>query len=515
MADVSGTYIGAMPYYYTTEETTVFTFDRAGVIELGYLPESGSVAETVTVEPAWYIDAEPPVGLGLVTNGAAFTLAGQVYAAASGSVLRGWDSPSGAGTSVGSVGTGGLISLTVAPASGPNSIVWSNLAWDAQGGLSVLGGVFRIPVAPLSSGNFQLQADDLVGVANAGDIISGDFSGVVDATRGIVYWEVDGLGEDDADGIAVRADELTYNAVYLQYVPIDETLLGISTDRLPSDGKVPIYRVGGQVLVHNTLSTTLVNPVVKGTAYSLGRERIAAVDVRTVAGVKVPSSLYTMAFDAGEITFPLASDLTGYDQPFSVANRIEDELVVQQADISGALDLVGALTHNYPAGTSYVSSKLRKGDLFARTYLSIEQTTWTGVWSDSRIGDATTANFNDIDYPFVVTNKGAITERWALIFTGTTTVRIVGESVGQLNNGATANFSITAPIEPINPQTGEPYFSINPLGWGSGWSIGNVVRRNTTTAGSPVWFARTTLQGPATVASDSATLAFRADIDTP
>src|SRR5690606_30153972 len=109
---------------------------------------------------------------------------------------------------------------------------------------------------------------------------------------------------------------------------------------------------------------------------------------------------------------------------------------------------------------------------------------------------------------------GAITERWAGIFTGTTLVRVVGETVGQV----LTNVSITEAIEALNAQSGDPnvpYFSINPLGWGGGWAVGNVLRFNTQATGSPAWIARTVLQGPATLASDSATLAFRSDVDAP
>lgn len=499
------------PYYTTTSSSTSFVFDRANVLEIGYLPAGGGASDSVVIEPEWFLDAAPPIGLALVTNGAAFQFAGAVHFARDGALFRGWNPATGAATACGSVSTEGAIAFTSVPAGGSNGVTWANLAHDARGGLDVLAGVFRVPVAPIASGNFQLQAGVETATANSGDVLSGDFGGLVDAPRGIVVWEVTGLGPLVTDGVPIRADELTYNAVYQQYVPLDESLLGLSTARLPADGKVPIFRTGGNAFIHNTLTTVLPNPLTKDLAYSLGRERIRAVTVRTVAGVKVSGALYTVDFDAGEITFPLASDLTGLDQPFTVHHRIQDDILVQKADISGAIDVVAGLTHNYPADTSYVSSKLRKGDLFARTFLSIEQVTWTGVWSDLAIGSAPSANYNDIDFPWIVTNRGAITERWAIIFQTTTTVRIIGESVGQVADGV----SILSEITVINPQTGVPYFTIPLLGWGTGWSVGNVVRRNTAAGGAPSWFCRTTLQGPATVASDSATLAFISDVDTP
>lgn len=498
-------------YYRTESATTSFTFDRNNVIEIGYIPTGGGTADSFAIEPSYYIDTAPPIGLSLVTNNIAFSWAGQVHFSRDGALFRGWAAATGIAAAAGSVSSEGRVNFTSVPAGGTNAITWSNAAHDARGGLDVFNGIFRVPRAPLQAGTFQLQVGSLLGSANSGGVITGDFEGLVDFARGIIYWNVAGLGPGELEGEAVRADELTYNAVYLQYIPLDETLLGLSTARLPIDGRVPIFRSGGQVIVHNTLATALPNPLTKDLAYSLGRERIAAVVVRTVAGVRVPAALYTVDFDAGEITFPLASDLTGYDQPFTVHHRIEDELKCARADISGALDLVAGLTHNYPAETSFVSSKLRKGDLFSRVFNYLERTTWTGDWADDLGGSEPTASFNNIDFPIEVTNRGAITERWAVIFTGATQVRVVGQNVGQV----LTNVSITGDIEAMNTQTGVPYFSIPALGWGGGWAVGNVLRFNTQAAGSPAWIARTVLQGPATLASDSATLAFRSDVDAP
>lgn len=491
---------------------------NTAIVSMAHTSTSGgSTTTTVSLTPSWNIALPILSGLALRTDSLAFTLGGTPYTAQGGNLAAGWDAASGAGSAAGSVSSGGAISITSLPASGANSITWSNAAQDKSAS-KVGQGVFRVASAPIKTGVFQIQAGALVGSANdAGVISGGGWVGTVDYQRGIVRWNRTGgqTGTWVGGYVAwestnpVAADELTYNAVFLQYVPIDGTLLGLETARLPLDGKVPIYRAGGQVLVHNTLTTQLPNPLTKGTVYDLGRERIAAVLVRTATGAKVSGALYEVDFDAGTLVVPTGSDLTGLAQPFTVHHRIEDELMVLRADISGQLDLVAGLTHDYPADTSYVSSKLRKGDLFARAFLYLEQATWSNVWSDALIGAEPTASYNSTDYPIHVTNRGAITERWAAILLTTTTVRIVGESVGQIINSV----SINADIAPLNPQTGAPYFEIPALGWGGGWSAGNVLRFNTAACGAPAWVVRTVLPGPATVASDSAVIAFRADVD--
>lgn len=485
--------------------STVYTLQRDTILTIGYLPTVTSGATPEEVTPSWLIDVVPPIGLQLSPTGMVFTWGSDVHWTKDGVLYRGWNALLGTGAVVGSVSADGHVTIASVPSGNSNALGFGNMALDASYGLAIYAGVFRTDVSPLKAGSFQLQADTVVGNADSGGVISGDFEGQVDSQRGIVRWIVAGAEL----GVPIDAGLLTYNTVYLQYLPLDGALLGLETARLPLDGKVPIYRAGGQVLVHNTLTTDLPNPLVKDTAYSLGRQRIANVVVRGFDGVKISSALYTMDFDLGEITFPLASDLTGLVQPFKVYHRIEDELMVLRADISGRLDLIAGLTHDYPADTSYVSSKLRKGDLFGRTFNYVEQSAWTSVWSDDLIGSAPTASFNAIDFPIAVTNRGAITERWAVIFSGTTLVRVVGEAVGQV----LTNVSITGDIEAINPQTSVPYFSIPALAWGGGWSVGNVLRFNTAAAGGPAWAARTILQGPPTVASDKFTLAFRSDVD--
>jgi hypothetical protein len=474
---------------------------NAAVSAISYQQDSAGAAESVVHTPAWRVKVDVPAGYQMLTSDVAFAWAGTTYTAQGAALLRNWNHNTGAGLAAGAVDSGGTIGISGAAPGASNLLTWFNAAENRGVDLLVQQGTFRVQSAPIKVGSFQLQAGALVGNANNAGVLSGQFAGTVDFQRGIVKWSRSG---------GVLASALTYNAVFLQYLPLDGSLLGLETARLPLDGRVPMYRPGGQVIVHNTLATTLPNPVVRNNAYSLGRQRIAAVVVRTVAGVKVPGSRYEVDFNLGTITFPVAADLTGFDQPFTVHHRIEDELMVLRADISGRLDLVSGLTHDYPANTSFVSSKLRKGDLFARAFNFLDRSTWAGSWQAT--ADATaqpTASYNGINFPPVVTNRGAIAERWAVIFTGATQVRVVGETVGQVLTGVSTGTAIA----PLNTETGVPYFSIPPEGWGGGWAVGNVLLFETAACGAPSWVARTVLQGPPTVASDAATIAFRADVD--
>ncbi len=471
---------------YTSEEVITYTYDTV----------------SLALELAGWTLKLPQTPTPEAVNGMLFRFNDTLYTTASGLLRAGWDVQTGnpVTANAGTFSADGLMTFGGIAPGIANVITWLNLTQNIASGLST-GGVFRTSTAPLKEGVFQLQLGEQIGSANDSGTLSGDFGGTVDTTRGVVRWQ---------SAAGIELEELTYNAVAIDYLPLSAALLGIETARLPIDGKVTIFRKGDIQIIHNTQTYALPNPLVKGTVYDVGRVRVAAMKVKTATGATVDTPKYTTDLDAGTIVFPVDADLTGLAQPFVVDHRIEDMLLCSEADISGKLKFTRSLTHNFPANTSFVSSALVFGDRFARVYNPIEQSTWTNVWSDELIGAAPTANFNEVIAPLTTTNRGAITEQWALIFTNTTTFRIIGRSVGEIGTGNTAT-----DCAPINPATGVPYFTIPALGWGTGWVPGNVYRFNTDACGASFWTLRTTLQGPATLKSDKFTLAFRSDVDRP
>lgn len=503
-----------MSYIYNRKvsTTTAYTLNLAGITSISYQSDTAPAAKNETVAPQWELKFSVPYGLSVVPNDIALSWAGANYFARSGQVFRNWSPVTGAMSTVGAVSDDGRLTLGANPTgTGVNSVSVLNAAYDKAGGLDVYQGVFRVPSAPIQANPFQLRAGAEVGSSNSGGILSGDFTGEVDSLRGTVKWAVSGLGPGAGEGTPVRADEVTYNAIFLQYVPLDSDLLGVDTAGLPADGRVPIYRSGGHVVVHNTQVLALPNPLTKGTAYSLGRARLASVVVRDTAGTRLPGTLYDVDRNAGTVTIKVSADISTYAQPLSVEHRVQDELQVLSADISGKLLLAGALSHNYPLG-SYVSSKLRQGDRFARVFGYADRATWQNSWDATLAGqDIGAASFNSIDHPITTTNRGAITERWAAIFVNSTTVRVVGEKVGQVLSSA----PIAAAIEAINPQTGAPYWSIPAAAWGGGWPVGGVLLWETQAAGGPAWFARSVQPGGTEVLDDSAVFGYIANVDTP
>jgi hypothetical protein len=303
----------------------------------------------------------------------------------------------------------------------------------------------------------------------------------------------------------VVTSSLRYNAVAYSYLPLNAAILGIDPVRLPSDGRVPIFRAGGFVVVGHTASTT---PATVTNSQTVNCARVRLSRVRVIGNNNaVITGGYTVDLNAGTVTF---TDVTGYSQPVKVEHRIEDMMMASDVQLNGTITFTRALTHDYPLG-SYVSSALVAGDLRARVSVVFDQLTWTGnSWLDSVNGTAATATFNNAQFPIVVTNKGALTERWVVQFTSNTSFNVIGENVGVIALG-----SVNSNCAPINPATGVPYFSIPLGGWGLGWAVGNILRFNTIGSIFPVWCVRTVQQGPETVVNDNFTILVRGDINTP
>ena len=402
----------------------------------------------------------------------------------------------------------------------------------------VTSGVFRTAAAPLRPGSVSVQyaAPDGSGTVTVTAGLDGVFSGAsvqgtVDHEAGIVRLafgsKVTAAGHEtepwydaaavDAQGKIwqpqfVAMDSLRYSCVAYSYLPLDAELLGIDPVRLPSDGRVPIFRAGGFVVLGHTGKKT--QTVSNGTVVDCGRVRLSRVRVVGADGVVITTG-YSFDLEAGTVTF---NAVAGYSQPVTIEHRIEDMAIVRDVQINGELSFTRPITHHYPVATggdprtgAYVASALVAGDLFARVSLLFDQQTWNGSsWKDAVEGNPAVATYNDAIYPVQVTNAGALTERWLVRFTSSTGFEVIGEHVGVVATGNTSGV-----CAPINPAAGVPYFTIKAEGWGSGWAVGNIVRFNTVGAQIPLWAVRTVQQGPETVTNDNFTLLIRGDVDAP
>lgn len=298
-----------------------------------------------------------------------------------------------------------------------------------------------------------------------------------------------------------------YNAVAYTYIPLDSEVIGLSATRLPLDGRVPVFRVGGIGIVSASKEFAMPDHVA-GKAYQLPDQRISWCELEDTNGMKVPFDMYVVDYDYGKFTLNGDFALNALTPPLKAKYRYQDMGLIRDVQINGQLTFTKPLTHNYEAGNTIVGSALVIDEMQARYTNLFVQQSWNSVWSDEPSGGAISANYNDALYPIEVTNEGAIQERWAIVFTDATNFRCIGEYSGQIDTGS-KDFDFA----PINPVTGAPYFKIKKEGWGSGWVSGNVMRIGSVAANFPVWAIRTVKQSEPAVISDQFQIMLRGDID--
>lgn len=522
------------------KEEALSGFGASGSAYITYaLANAATQAENESVAtPPITLNLTPDTGQAIVAGSVLFSFSGNVadvFYDRNGKLYRNMDIRTGAGIECGTVNyaTGEVVINNYRPGSPLASVNLASLV-TKSGTQVVTEAHFRTPGAPVRPGSFYVQGTLVDGTpfnatASFDGTITGDcIQGGIDVETGIVnlYFgcTADPAGNENeewydaanirADGklwvpIPVAAESITFNCVIYSYLPLDADLIGIDPVRLPTDGRVPIVKKGNVVVVHNTVNDTLPAPLADGQEISLSRDNVSLVELYDADGVFVPSAgNYTVDLAAGKVTMAASLDLSAFSEPLIAMHRREDRCLVTDVQINGQLAFASALTHDYPVAGTYVSSALVYGDIAARVTNMFDQGTWTGKWSDERIGDGCVANYNVVNFPFVVTNRGAIAERWMIRFTSPTTFDVIGENVGVIATGATTNT-----CAPINPATGVPYFTIQKEGWGSGWATGNILRFNTLAANPHIWFCRTTLSGPVTEPDDQFTVQIRGDAD--
>ncbi len=427
----------------------------------------------------------------------------------------------------------GEVALTSWSAGSDNAISRSSCATTVGENISSEY-VFRSGAAPLRPGSVSIQfaraqgGTQVLSAGIDGRIEAGGVSAMVDYETGLIRlrfgtW-VSAAGNEDQPWYAsslvtaegqifrpepVAASSVRYSAVAYSYLPLDASLLGIDPVRLPGDGRVPIFRPGGFAVVGHTgrITTSVSN----GQTIDVARVRLSRVRVLGHDGGVIHGG-YSADLEAGTVSF---TDVFAYAQPITIEHRIEDMAVVRDVQINGEISFTRPLTHVYPLASagdpgSFVSSAMVAGDLFARVSLIFDASTWSGLWQDAPDADPATATFNAVQFPIRVSNRGAMTQRWLIRMTNVTAFEVIGENVGVIATGNTSS-----DCAPINPATGAPYFVVPALGWGSGWSVGNVLRFNTIGAQLALWVVRTVQQGPPSVADDQFSLLIRGDVDAP
>lgn len=497
---------------------------------------AAAVAKTMTfTPPAITFDLCPYTSDSIVPGSVQFTWMGETYTDFEGVIYRGrTDSDPGTASGTLNYATGHALMTDYVVAPGAFSL---QSLWTRRAAWQTASIFFRTQAAPIKPTGFVLnlvdtQGNDLSAIGDldgnftgthmrgkldyqygVGELQFGDYvldSGLTDAQKAEWWYDAADVGTVQAGKIwrpwPVDPTTLRYNSVTYFYLPIDAEILGLDPVRLPQDGRTPIYRVGRYIVVLHT-GTVTPGTLSNGQTVSAGRSRLSRMRVVGSDGVVIHTG-YTTDLDAGTLT---TVDVSAWVQPVTVEHSIEQLARVRDVQINGDVGIVGQLSHDYPEGSIVASAIAVPGNLRARVAAMWDQYTWDGTtWADSLVGDAATGTYNDALAPVELTNAGALTEKFALRFTNSTSFQCIGEHVGLIGTG-----DINTDFAPINPISGDPYFTLRALGWGSGWAAGNVLFLHF--AGAIYAFAeiRTVQMGPAAGTDYSYEVLGRGDVDRP
>lgn len=388
----------------------------------------------------------------------------------------------------------------------------------------------RLPTAPVIADRFQVVAQledgtEINATADAdGKITSDNVTGEIDADSGVYMllfgkWEPATAHQSewwyDAANLKngnifvpkpVMPQSVFVNGVAFTYAPVDGAQIGMDPVSMPPDGRVQWIREGALMVLSKQVSTAAVT-VSNGQTLNLGQTDLSRLRVIDKNGVGINTG-FAHDLDAGTVTF---NDITGYTQPITAIGYIEQLREVTGVQIDGTVTVGEPVGKAFSSGDS-VQTVLNMYDLFARVRTVFDQATWDGItWAESVQGDAAVATYNITAHPIVVTNRGAVTERWALRFVNSTEVEVIGQHVGSLGR-----FSINQDVAPLNEHAvggATSYFTVKAGGWGGGWVAGNVLFVETIGAEASWWGLLCIGKGDSSVIEHRFEYVVRADVD--
>ena len=458
------------------------------------------------------IDLLPSYAERIVPGSVRFTIGQETYFDRRGELYYRLDPATGAATHAGTINyeTG----IATVEQAGAGGVALLALAGTVSGN-PVDEAVWRIPASPIRPASLQITATPLSGgqinvrADNSGKISGQGVEGKIDYEAGIVRvrfgQRVTAAGNEgkfwynpdavDTEGkiwrpAPVYADTITYNAVAYAYLPLDSAVIGIDAVRLPADGRVPIFRRGDMIVITNEAEDDLGSAHTAGQTKQLSRGDVDSICLQDATGKKIEAKWWDYDLTAGTITWATPLDLSAYTLPVIAHHKREEENRVLETDIDGTLTLQFPTARAYDVDGTYVASALVAGNLEVRSSPPFGQKAWTTVWRDERIGDDIRARLNTKDYPIKLTDDGAVTDRWAIVWRDSTQFDLYSEALGFVGR-----FDALQDLAPINPATGKPYFTLPRGAFGvnngaSGWEAGNAVRFNTFGTHVGAWLLR-------------------------
>lgn len=447
------------------------------------------------------IDLLPTYAEVVTPSSVNFNWAGKNYFDREGRLYTDLNPSNGAATAVGDIDyQSGRATLTSWQWINANPVVLKSLLTSLTGN-PVDQVTFRTPSSPLRPESLNVWATAVDGtrvsaIANVqGKLKAANIEGVVDVEYGVASVQfgawVTAAGNEfepwyNADAVTtdgkiwrpkqVFAETITYNATSYSYLPIDSNVVKIDTVRLPQDGRIPIFRRGDTIIIGNRVTTDIGSAHTGGQTVTLPRNDVTRIAVVDADDKNVDAALWDYDLAAGTVTWKTPLDLSMYKMPLKVMHAQEERNRITQADIDGTLTLLFAMGRSYPIADTYVSSVLIGGDLQVRVSVPFTQRSWNNIWLDTPVGEQLLNKLNLKDYPMILTDDGAIKERWMIKMTGTNQFELYGETLGFVKRGDTLT-----DLAPLNPATDKPYFTLPKQAFGADapWANQDIIRFNT------------------------------------
>jgi hypothetical protein len=135
--------------------------------------------------------------------------------------------------------------------------------------------------------------------------------------------------------------------------------------------------------------------------------------------------------------------------------------------------------------TVYLEDQVANAYTTAKSYgagcLNIAEITLSSSdWNEVSVA----GTYDEVGHPLILFNDGTERDSWTITFTNDAgAFSCSGANEGSVGTGNTGvNFS------PTNPNTGQPYFTIDKDGWGGTWLTGNTVTFTTDPSAFPIWW---------------------------
>jgi len=89
---------------------------------------------------------------------------------------------------------------------------------------------------------------------------------------------------------------------------------------------------------------------------------------------------------------------------------------------------------------------------------------------DNWVETSSAGTYDETTNPVTLYNDGTREETWTLTFTGSATFTVSGAYYGSVGTGNTGS-----DFSPLNPTTGQPFFTLASAGWGGTWANGETI----------------------------------------